>query len=257
MEICAVIPAAGRGTRLGLDVPKILAPLSLEDSIWTVLHRKLSTVSDHVHVVLSQEGECVFRRVCATEIATGRVSTSVQPSAIGMGDAVFRGFDVWSKARLVLVIWGDQVFVSKKTLSSMVALYDQAEKTVILPLVSLPEPYVDYVFDANDNLLSVNQSREGDHCRAGGWNDIGTFLLSVDGLKAAWEHYASAAPRGRSTGEINFLPFFPYLAQKGWRVRRLCIADQREARGVNTPEDLRYFRELLTASVPIDVHKPG
>ena len=47
----AVIPAAGRGTRLGLDRPKILAPLNDDETIWSVLRDKLLAVVDRVHVV--------------------------------------------------------------------------------------------------------------------------------------------------------------------------------------------------------------
>ena len=57
MKTCAVIPAAGRGTRLGLDRPKILAPLSSSETIWSVLRRKLLAMVDHIHVILSPEGE--------------------------------------------------------------------------------------------------------------------------------------------------------------------------------------------------------
>ena len=51
-------------------------------------------------------------------------------------------------------------------------------------------------------------------------------------------------PKGRETGEINFLPFLPFLSRNGWRVRRLIVDDAREARGINTADDLRFFQEL-------------
>src|SRR5262249_33949540 len=41
MKICAVIPAAGRGSRLGTNRPKILAQLNARQTIWSVLRDKL------------------------------------------------------------------------------------------------------------------------------------------------------------------------------------------------------------------------
>src|SRR6185437_3926183 len=91
MSICAVIPAAGRGTRLGGAGPKILTPLTPEETIWSILHAKLSPLVDHIHLVLSPEGAAAFPDLPAV------VSCSIQSEPIGMGDAIFRGHDIWSK----------------------------------------------------------------------------------------------------------------------------------------------------------------
>lgn len=52
------------------------------------------------------------------------------------------------------------------------------------------------------------------------------------------------APRGGQTGEINFLPFLPFLAAHGWSISPLTVADATEARGINTKEDLAFFQGL-------------
>jgi bifunctional UDP-N-acetylglucosamine pyrophosphorylase / glucosamine-1-phosphate N-acetyltransferase len=244
VKTCAVIPAAGRGARLRLDRPKILAPLSSSETIWSVLRRKLLAMVDHIHVILSPEGERLFRQALAGDCSNGRISIGIQHVPAGMGDAIFCGYDVWCAAKTLLVIWGDQVFVSEKTLCEALGLHGASPRTLVLPVVSLPTPYVEYIFDPDGRLAAVRQSREGEQCGAGGWNDIGTFVLSVNGLKEVWERYLSMDPKGRETGEINFLPFLPFLSRNGWRVRRLIVDDAREARGINTADDLRFFQEL-------------
>src|SRR5471032_471648 len=115
MRVCAVIPAAGRGTRLGADGPKILTPLTDRDTIWSTLHAKLSPLVDHIHLVLSPEGAAAFPPLPAN------VSISTQPAPNGMGDAIVRGYGVWSDYDAVLVVWGDQVFVSTDTLKRALA----------------------------------------------------------------------------------------------------------------------------------------
>src|SRR5262249_25282086 len=52
-SVSAVIPAAGRGARLGLDVPKILASLTPALTVWDVLRTLLEPYVDDLHVVLS------------------------------------------------------------------------------------------------------------------------------------------------------------------------------------------------------------
>ena len=237
MSICAVIPAAGRGTRLGGNGPKILMPLTAQQTIWSILYAKLSPLVDHIHLVLSPEGAAAFPALPA------RVSRSIQPEPAGMGDAIFRGYDVWSKYDAMLVVWGDQVFVSNDTLKRAIAALGNPHRHAVLPMTRMAQPYVEYVFDG-PRLVRVLQTREGDATTPNGFSDVGTFLLGTDGLKAAWEDYLAAAPRGAGTGEINFLPFLSFLSSKDWTITPVEIADETEARGINTKEDLAFFRRL-------------
>lgn len=235
MKICAVIPAAGRGTRLGSDRPKILTPLTAHDTIWSILHAKLAPLVDHIHLVLSPDGAAQFPALPAN------VSVSLQPEPVGMGDAIFRGFDVWSDYDAVLIVWGDQVFVSADTLTRAIAAWE--ERRAVLPVTRMAVPYVEYVFDGQ-RLIRILQTREGDVTAPNGLSDVGTFLLATDGLKAAWEDYLEAASAGRGTGEINFLPFLPFLSAKGWTITPLEVPDATEARGINTKDDLAFFQSL-------------
>jgi bifunctional UDP-N-acetylglucosamine pyrophosphorylase/glucosamine-1-phosphate N-acetyltransferase len=237
MKICAVIPAAGRGTRLGSNQPKLLTPLTATQTIWSILHARLSPLVDHIHVVLSPDGATAFPEL------PENTTHSIQPSPIGMGDAIFRGHEIWSAYDAVLIVWGDQVFVSADTLGRTVAALGATPQSAVLPVTRMAEPYVEYVWD-NDRLATVRQSREGDVCTPNGFSDVGTFLLSTHGLDAAWQEYLAQVPRGGQTGEINFLPFLPFLAANGWSVTPLTVPDATEARGINTKDDLAFFQSL-------------
>jgi bifunctional N-acetylglucosamine-1-phosphate-uridyltransferase/glucosamine-1-phosphate-acetyltransferase GlmU-like protein len=244
-RICAVVPAAGRGSRLGGDRPKILSALGNGRSILSVLSHKLLAVANQINLIVSPDGAGPIAEAVEREGLKDQISLSVQPEPIGMGDAIFRGYPVWSRAHTILVVWGDQVFVSLATLRRTCALHAEHDKTLALPLVAMRQPYVAYLFGANDRLIAVRQTREGEMCAAGGFGDIGTFVLSVDGLRDRWCEYLRASCVGGATGEINFLPFLLYLSAHQWKVRRFTITDEREARGINTPEDLAFFQSIF------------
>lgn len=233
MSICAVIPAAGRGTRLGSSIPKVFAPLTPDETVWAVLHQKLSPLVDHIHLVLSPEG-------AAMAPMADNVSIGIQSCPTGMGDAIFGGYDVWSGYDAILVVWGDQVFVSHDTLARSIAAR-ALDRSIALPVTRMARPYVEYVFDQGC-LTKVLQTREGDLTTPNGFSDVGTFLLATAGLKDAWDSYRVDAGRGSATGEINFLPFLPWLAAQGWAITPVEVADATEARGINTQEDLEFFR---------------
>lgn len=240
MSVCAIIPAAGRGTRLGGAGPKILSPLTDRDTIWSILYARLAPLVDHIHLVLSPEGATMFPAL------PDNVSISVQPVPTGMGDAIFQAFEVWSKYDAILVVWGDQVFVSADTLSRSLAAL-KPERNFVLPVTRMAAPYVEYVFEGGV-LSGVLQTREGDNTTANGFSDVGTFLLRTEGLKAIWEEYLKTARRGSATSEINFLPFLPFLSAQGWNVSPLVVDDPTEARGINTPDDLAFFRSLYKSA---------
>ncbi|MES9540549.1 NTP transferase domain-containing protein [Actinomadura sp. NPDC000600] len=239
-RVCAVIPAAGRGTRLGLGVPKILLELGGGVTVWHLLHRRLRPVAGHVHVVVSPEGEAPFRRAAAEEIARGTVSVSIQETPAGMGDAVFGAAPHWDGHDTLLVVWGDQAGLSTRTARRVVRAHRPGGLTI--PLVAMPDPYVEYEL-AGGRLLRIRQSREGDECRPGGLGDVGVFCLGTAGLVDAWNRYLADAARGDVTGEVNFLPFLTHLSrEEGREVTVVPVADADEARGINTRDDLEFAR---------------
>lgn len=241
-RVCAVIPAAGRGSRLGSDVPKILTPLVDGVLIWDVLAELLVPHTDHQHVVMSPDGVPQLERVL-DQRRTSTVGVSAQRIPTGMGDAVFGCSDVWQDYDDILVVWGDQANLSHATLADVVRTQQSGEgRRVTVALVAHPDPYVEYIFDAS-RLLEVRQSREGDLCDPGGLADVGVFCFSVAGLAAAWSHYRAHSSLSASTGEANLLPFLVQLSGAGWQVQCVEVSDADEARGVNTPEDLDFARE--------------
>ncbi len=243
MKTCAIIPAAGRGSRLKTNTPKLLSSLTHDQTVWSILRQKLMIV-DHIHVVASPNGEPLIRQVMQQDISSGFASISVQAEPNGMGDAIFQCYPIWSQAETILIVWGDQVFVSEDTFMRSLKTHAGVPKTIALPLSVVTAPYVEYSFDVNSRLIDIKQSREGDSCAAVGLADVGTFVLSVSDLLHEWYAYLKQVKQGSRTNEINFLPFLPFLSANGWRVHRVEVTNPVETRGINTPDDLLFFQNL-------------
>jgi bifunctional UDP-N-acetylglucosamine pyrophosphorylase/glucosamine-1-phosphate N-acetyltransferase len=242
MKTFAVIPAAGRGSRLGIQTPKILVPIAGTRTVWSILHSRLQPLVDHIHVVVAPTSLGEFEAALETTPHSNRISVSVQSIPIGMGDAIFGALEHWQTADTIMIIWGDQIHVSSETLQTALNLHARSPKCLTIPLVAQPTPYVEYSFSSAGTLSNILQSREGDQCNPGGLSDVGTFILSTDGLAAAWNEYVSIAARGSRTNEVNFLPFLCWLSAIGWEVRTHTISDITESRGINTLDDLLFFR---------------
>lgn len=244
-NLTAVIPAAGRGSRLGFAGPKLLAPLGKERTIWTVMREKLLTLADRLVIVLSPTGARQFFSVWKDDPERSRISVEIQQSPTGMAPAIAAAKPSWAQSDAILVVWGDQVHVSPKTLERCLLLHEKRSgPRVTFPVVELKAPYVQYVFRDNDQLEAVRETREGHKVDPVGLSDVGTFLLENVDLGSILEEYIRQAPQSQVTGEVNFLPFLPWLTQRGWSVEGFTIDEANEARGINDQEDLHFFQSL-------------
>ena len=81
-----------------------------------------------------------------------------------------------------------------------------------------------------------------------GESDMGLFSLSPDAYCNLLPQFGSEATQATSTRERNFLPFLPWLVQRGHSVLTFPSTNELEAIGVNTPDDRRrleaYLRDL-------------
>lgn len=247
----AIVPAAGRGTRLGHSGAKLLYDIAGEP-ILRHLERQLSQVADGIVLVVSPEGFEPVQR--AAEALTTPVELAVQEHPTGMADAVLasRAAPLAASAALLLVVWGDQVTLRAETLRRLVTLREETDADLALPTRTVPKPYIHVQRDAAGRPLRVLQARERNAMPAIGESDCGVFLLRREGFYERLAAYVdSPSERGAVTGEINFLPF---LVSPHAGFRRICAlrgVDPRETLGVNTPEDAilaqRYLRELRLA----------
>jgi bifunctional N-acetylglucosamine-1-phosphate-uridyltransferase/glucosamine-1-phosphate-acetyltransferase GlmU-like protein len=254
-KICAIVPAAGRGSRLGTSIPKVFVPILPSITIWDAIHDKLSLVVDHIVLVLSPDGKDYWKTksadFCSESFNKTEIGLQLKP--LGMGDAIFCVSDLWREYENILIVWGDQFNLSPHTLQACLDLHATQKKPALtIPVVRAASPYVEYVFDSPGRLMKIRQAREGDHCEPGGFSDIGIFLLSGgQALTDEWDHYRTISAPGSVTGEINFLPFLAHLSSIArWPVGRYETNDPTEAIGINTPDDLAFARQLLQKNLP-------
>jgi bifunctional UDP-N-acetylglucosamine pyrophosphorylase / glucosamine-1-phosphate N-acetyltransferase len=236
-----VIPAAGRGSRLGVPLPKALVPVGGRPMLAWLLDLYRDYV-DAVVVVAHPSTHALLAEALAPPECRGIVVDQASPT--GMLDAVLIGCRAaapWSPER-IWVTWCDQVAVRPETVARLAAA--EPGTALTMPLVTRDAPYIHFDRDADGRITAVRQRREGDAMPARGDSDMGLFSLSAGAATLHLPAFASAAAPDRGTGERNFLPFVPWLAARA-RVATLAATDAMEAVGVNTPEELAAVEAWL------------
>lgn len=243
MRRLLIIPAAGRGSRLAAGRPKPLVDVNgrpMLDHLADLYRPFVEHIVVIAHPSFAGEIEAWAR-------TRSGVTVAEQAEPTGMLDAVLLA-DPAVRARrpdAVWITWADQVGVLPATVQRLAEAGARTPPPALaLPTVTRPEPYTHFERDAAGRLARFLQRREGDAMPAEGESDMGLFGLVRETFERDLQDYAADVPPGSGTGERNFVPFVPWLAQRKEVVTFPCT-DPTEAIGINTPEELAVIEAWL------------
>lgn len=248
MSRLLIIPAAGRGSRLGSSLPKVLVPVGgvpMLDRLLSLHREAVDRVVLVVHPAFADE----VRRHAAGHRDAARIEYVVQQLATGMLDAILLGLPAADRHQpsSVWVTWCDQVAVHPKTIQRLASrTSSDAHDALVMPTVRRPDPYIHLQRNAGARIVRVLHRREGDAMPEAGESDMGLFALSPSTYRDLLPQYAREVEIGQTTGERNFLPFIPWLARTH-TVTTFACENPMEAIGINTPEELAIVEEYLTS----------
>jgi bifunctional UDP-N-acetylglucosamine pyrophosphorylase/glucosamine-1-phosphate N-acetyltransferase len=242
----ALIPAAGRGSRLGFDQPKILFPIA-GATILEWLVDLLGPFCREFVFVVSPEG-AVMVESAAASLIPGRYAIALQAQPIGMADAILRGLAL-VETRHTLIVWGDQVALRPESLEFSMRLHQGvAQPAATVPTLWRDRPYIHFEREDSGRIVRVLQTREGDTMPERGESDSGVFCFRTDALRGQLPGFIeSGAAVGARTSELNFLPIFPLIDQQPGRLITTPIMTEAESVGVNSPADAAYLEQYLPA----------
>jgi bifunctional N-acetylglucosamine-1-phosphate-uridyltransferase/glucosamine-1-phosphate-acetyltransferase GlmU-like protein len=246
-DIVLIIPAAGAGSRLQSPTPKVLSPVNGRAMIEHLFDRYSRAVQRFVLVVHPSFEADVKRHV--EQLAPSldvRYATQSEPT--GMLDAIMLATDAAQEkpAARLWITWCDQIGVHPNTVAALDRMSrERADAHAILPTSRQVSPYIHLDRDAESRITRIRQRREGDEMPEIGESDMGLFSLSPDAYFNLLPQFGREATQSASTRERNFLPFLPWLVQRGHTVLTFASTDEREAIGINTPDDRRRLEAYL------------
>ena len=238
-----IIPAAGLGTRLHSPLPKLLVPVGGIP----MMDRLLQLYADRISRTIIVTSPAARTIVEDHVKHRGDVEVAVQEKPTGMLDAITIGAAGVGpdSADTVWITWCDQVGVHPRTVARLGQLGDESPSTpLIMPTVTKPNPYIHLERDSSGRIARVLHRREGDVMPEIGESDMGLFALSAEACFHLLPQFADEVVTGAGTGERNFLPFIPWVAQTR-QVVTFPSEHPEEAIGVNTLEDLRAVEAYL------------
>jgi bifunctional UDP-N-acetylglucosamine pyrophosphorylase/glucosamine-1-phosphate N-acetyltransferase len=240
----AIILAAGKGTRMASDLPKVLHPLAGEPLVAYPIRAARAAGACRVVVVVGYEGERVRQEVTARfPDADGWLGFATQAEQLGTGHAVMCALPhVPERDAIVLVLSGDVPLVRSATLHELVARARASSAGLALTTFRPPDlvGYGRILRDAHGRVVGIREHRDAsDTERAITECNAGTYAIDLPWLRAALPRLG----RSNAQGELYLTDLVELAAAEG-EVAVLEI-EPVEAAGVNTPQQLAELEEIL------------
>ena len=236
-KTCALIAAAGRGTRAGLPYPKTL----FEVQGWPILLRAAQTLTPYAGelvVVASPDGAGPVGECLKGAGIPGRIA--IQSDPLGMGNAVLTGL-AGIAVEHVLLAWGDIPFFQPATVAAMVNAHHAQGNDFTFATALVESAYTIVSRGDYGRILGVIESREAGIADPGpGERDIGLFIFRREPV---WGKLQEVLPGtfGKHTGEHGFLYLIEHLAAAGLKVEALPVASELDLVSLNRMADLEAY----------------
>lgn len=133
MKFSAVILAAGKGTRMHSDMPKVLHTLAGKPMVKHVIDTCNQVGAQHIHLVYGHGGEQMKQALTQES-----VNWVLQENQLGTGHAVDQASPYFKDDEKILVLYGDVPLISAETLESL--LEAQSDGGIALLTVMLDNP---------------------------------------------------------------------------------------------------------------------
>lgn len=243
--IIAVILAAGQGTRMKSDLPKVLHAIDGRPMVSYVIETVRAVGVERILAVIGYEAERVRGAV-----GDAGVEFVLQAEQLGTGHAVIQcepalnGF-----SGTVVVLSGDVPGLRAATLRSFIDHHRRrgAAATVMTARVADPTGYGRIVRGDDDALSRIVEHKDAD-----------PTVLGIDEINAGLYCFENGPlfDALRSTGRENaqkeyyLTDVVGELKARGLVVDAYCVEDEREVAGVNTVAELEAMRAFMSGDEP-------
>ncbi len=241
-KVQCVILAAGQGTRMKSDKPKVLHQIVGKPMVQYAIDAARAIGSRRPIVVIGHGAEQVQNAIGAG------VETVLQVPQLGTGHALLQ-----ARARLdpdcetVLVLYGDTPFLSAETIQRLLAAQQAAQ--AVLSLVTFmpadPALYGRIVRDDDDRLLDIVEYKEATpEQRAIREVNSGIFCYQTPWLLAQLDHLQPRAGHGE-----YYLTDLVSIAARQHASTATCRCDETEVLGINDRAQLAAAERLMREKI--------
>ncbi len=259
-EIRSIILAAGKGTRMKSEIPKVLHSIMGKSLLERVINSvvKVEDISLN-YVIVGHRAEMVSELV-EKKYPNKNVETVLQEPQLGTGDAVCK---CWDKLKdfngSVLVLCGDTPLIRTETLEKFINSHraSGAVLTVMTAIMANPLNYGRIVRDENDAITKIVEEKDANLTQKA-IKEVNAGVYCFD-----WQAVAPAFKEltpNNVQGELYLTDIIDWSVRNGLKTNAYVLEDNLEVFGINSQKQLaraaiilknRKLEELMNDGVTI------
>jgi len=232
--LAVIILAAGKGTRMDSDLPKVLHPVSGLPMITRVVQTAQKLGASRIIPILGYEHKLV-----QSALKDESVECVLQLQQLGTAHAVLQCQNTLQNFNgNVLILYGDVPLITVETLAQLISVHDEQNSlgTILTADLSDPTGYGRVIRDENGDLSKIVEEKDatGEECAVKEINS-GIYVFK------AWTLFNLLPMVGNNNSQKEYyLPdVLNLLLEKNEKVAIEKITNYFEIQGVNNPEQLK------------------
>jgi len=172
-----VILAAGKGTRMKSNLPKVLHPIAGRPLLQHVLDTARSLGSDAINVVVGHGAELVQQRLAADD-----VRFVLQAEQLGTGHAVQQTTEYLRDDAVVLILYGDVPLIQQETLARLIDCVSDTSMGLLTVTLDDPTGYGRIIRNHSGDVAEIVEQKDANHEQLT-VNEVNTGVMAVKGIQ--------------------------------------------------------------------------
>lgn len=240
-QLKAVILAAGKGTRMKSELPKVAHTIEGKCLADYVIEAAKGAGAEDVCLVVGYKSEIVKQSISHKD-----VTFAMQEEQLGTGHAVKCARDFLGESGQTLILFGDTPLITAETLTRL-ADYHKRNKntvTVLSAYVDNPSGYGRIIRDADGNFVkSVEHKDASEEELKSHEINSGMYIFDTKELKEALEKITP----NNAQGEYYLPDTLAIIREKGLKVDAFALESPEDINGVNDTVQLEAAAAVIHA----------
>lgn len=244
-DFCVLITAAGKGTRMGSDLPKSLQVLAGMPIIAYILQTAQKLNPSRMGIVVNERNglleKAIIENAKKWSLKT-KVEFMVQKKADGTAPAVKCASNFLKKHKKVLILCGDTPMLEQKTLINFKKDFSKRQPlcSVLTSRTPNPHGYGRIVKDKQNIIHIVEEDHATEQIRKIKEVNSGVYIFDI---KALFSVLGKIKPKGNKK-EYYLTDAIELLGKKG-KTTKFNMGDFKQAMGINSKKHLAEAETIL------------
>ncbi|MBE2894603.1 bifunctional UDP-N-acetylglucosamine diphosphorylase/glucosamine-1-phosphate N-acetyltransferase GlmU [Spirabiliibacterium falconis] len=249
-KLSVVVLAAGKGTRMYSDLPKVLHNVAGKPMVKHVIDTVKTLSPQHIYLIYGHGGELM-----QTRLKDEPVKWVLQAEQLGTGHAMQQAAPHFEDDENILMLYGDGPLITQETLARLIQA--KPDNGIALLTVTLDDPtgYGRILRGENGHIIGIVEQKDATPEQLN-INEANSGLMVASG--ASFKRWLAQLDNNNAQGEYYITDVIALANRDGCQVVGVKAADPMEVEGANNRLQLaaleRYYqarqaKQLLLAGV--------